>query len=625
MHHPEMVRNFFSGCVGTLWIPGRKAKNFDAFLTLSCRRCCYYYVFCFLVKGDTSLPRTNSKTKMFDIVGFQRANSSDISNSSEHDGRNRKKDIMGKLKSNEEEDDECDTSDTITSDDESFRQDIPEAADVLLGSRNGHFRFHPSAAGIQTRDPTANKGSREYHQQVIQLAESYATIKRKYRETAHELVMNSVQMQGGRFLERDGNGFWRVVPKTMVWRKITQEFKKTCRDLGMNEQKIDFEEAVQMAELEDQQVITIASSAVSAPTPSDTDAKLSSSTSGTDHPNTISHYCLVLNGYDNDHDGALKFAKGLGLNSSLVSLEINLSSLDSHQSNIDALATLATLAGGIRTCQGLEQVKLRYENTPFDSIFMVLVGILDNHSIESLNLDDNDIDAAGMTTLCKLILGSQSSQLKRLSLQNNAFGDDGAAALEQVITSTETLRYLCLRNNMLSENGIAILKKAIMNKKDYMFEITGLKLAKAKCDESQEFVQPPPRKKQDRQHANMIISNPRPPPVPPSDAGDSGELKILPMMPCGTIDTTNDQAMETESRNSDDDGQNSSSNSGSDEGQKSSLSGYAASSGSDDGRNEDNSGEDISGGTSSSHREMNGSSASSDDGRSGNSSGSEEN
>jgi hypothetical protein len=61
------------------------------------------------------------------------------------------------------------------------------------------------------------------------------------------------------------------------------------------------------------------------------------------------------------------------------------------------------------------------------------MGILDNPSIESLNLDGNEIDGTAMTALCMVLLGPPNSKLKRLSLHNNSFGDDGARALEQII------------------------------------------------------------------------------------------------------------------------------------------------------------------------------------------------
>ncbi|KAL3915540.1 MAG: hypothetical protein SGILL_005602 [Bacillariaceae sp.] len=392
-----------------------------------------------------------------------------------------------------------------------------------------------------------------------EMGKDYAGIKREYRETALVVAMQSIQVQGGRFLEKDRSGEWKDVPKDAIWKRFKKEFKQACRDLENDGEESNYDEEPELSK----PVMKSASLSATAAVPASSEINVQKPQPGSN----MSFQRLVVDGAGSDRDEAHKFAKGLGLNSNLTSLEIQLRSLTGKLSEVDKLATLNTLASGLRSCRRLEQVKLQYEDTSFDSIATVLIAILENPSIESLNLDGNDIDGNSMRILCKLLLGCPSTQLMRLSLQYNPFGDIGATALHEVIMNNRSLRYLCLRENMLSRKGASLLQQAKRSKRGYLFEVSGLNVSSGP-----DRVEEPPLKKQ--------------------RTLDSAALRC---------------------HNSDDD--NSGSNSGSDD-HKSSLSGYGAS---EDGHNGDHGGS----GSNSSREARNGSSTSSTDDRSGNSSGSE--
>jgi hypothetical protein len=103
---------------------------------------------------------------------------------------------------------------------------------------------------------------------------------------------------------------------------------------------------------------------------------------------------------------------------------------------------------------------------------------LNNPSIESLNLDGNDIGAEALQVICKMISEAKGCRLQRLSLEHNPFGTEGVLHLAKVVA--RTLRYLNWAGNQIEDAGVAALKAAVQKKTNCLFELSGLESSKKK-------------------------------------------------------------------------------------------------------------------------------------------------
>lgn len=176
---------------------------------------------------------------------------------------------------------------------------------------------------------------------------------------------------------------------------------------------------------------------------------------------------LSLDLHTVDHDIIFPFAKALDSSDLLSSLQLRLSHMNRTNAN--------ALAWGLKRCKGLQQVKLDYKNLSEKSS-IVLAGLLDNPFLESLNLDENEMTADSLKFLSRMINQSKECKLKRLSLQNNPLGDEGAGILAKLITSSRHLRFLNLGGNGIQAAGVSLIRAAINKKNSYLFEVSGLEM-----------------------------------------------------------------------------------------------------------------------------------------------------
>jgi hypothetical protein len=313
-----------------------------------------------------------------------------------------------------------------------------------------------------------------------------------YRKAAVEILVNAVKVQGGRFLKRDGDGQWRKVSQKSAYENSSRAIRRTCR-------KLDAESSGSASHQEDlpggngtrrhhhphhhlhrpgggQVGAAHQASMYNSESRSDTQdeevtnletiaLRLQTRDTKLDH--------LVLDLQKVDHDYLFTFAKALDSNDILRSIDMNLANLSRTNAN--------ALAWGIKQCPALQQVKLSFAGVSEKRSAIVLSGVLENPSVVSLNLGDNNIDGPACAAICKMICDSPT-HLQRLSLENNPIGDEGAKAVAELISTNQTIHYLNLGCNMFSEAGVSIVQQACKDKTAYLFEVSGLPSNKRKRD-----------------------------------------------------------------------------------------------------------------------------------------------
>lgn len=358
----------------------------------------------------------------------------------------------------------ADSQDAIFNDDRSPSQPcIPNENDVLLDTPGGD-------------DEGEHPGNLRYRAVVRHLAKKYTKVKIGYRRAAVQILVNAVKAQGGRFLKRTPDGLWKQVSNKKAYHKSSHAIRFTCKKVEIvssarNRSKNKRRRSNnRMASAQDEQQNTN-----------------SETTSGSDYPatrpveherksnleimslrlqtkdETLRHLNLDLQTVN--HDFIFPFAKALDSSELLSSLNLRLSHMNRTNAN--------ALAWGLKRCKSLRQVKLTYGKLSEKSS-IVLAGLLDNSSIESLNLDENDIDSEQLKALCRMIYQAKDSKLQRLSLESNPFGDEGASFLAKLISSSRHLRFLNLGDNNLQAAGVAQIRAATKKKTSCLFEVSGL-------------------------------------------------------------------------------------------------------------------------------------------------------
>lgn len=311
--------------------------------------------------------------------------------------------------------------------------------------------------------------------------------------------MNAVKVHGGRFLKKDGDGQWRKVSQKSAYENSSRAIRKTCR-------KLDAESSGSISHHEDVPTGTtinrrqhhhhhhhhhrtsgggspaVAAAAAHHASMYNSESRSDSQDEETTNLETIALRLqtkdmnldhLVLDLQKVDHDYLFTFAKALDSNDILRSIDMTLANLSRTNAN--------ALAWGIKQCPTLQQVKLSFAAVSEKRSSIVLSGVLENRSVVSLNLGDNDIDGPTCVAICKMIADSPS-HLQRLSLENNPIGDEGAKAVAELISTNQTIHYLNLGCNMFSEAGISIVQQACKEKTAYLFEVSGLPSSKRKRD-----------------------------------------------------------------------------------------------------------------------------------------------
>jgi len=359
----------------------------------------------------------------------------------------------------EEGSQEGDSQDTFLNDDASPQQPcIPNENDVLLNS-NDEEDDHP--------------GNLRYRAVVRHLAKKYTKVKIGYRRAAVQILVNAVKAQGGRFLKRTHDGLWKEVSNKKAYHKSSHAIRCTCRKVEIvsssrkRSKNRRRRPKNRLATPQQQQEQNSSESTESTDCyPAETERKSNLEIVALrlqTKDESLKHLSLDL--HTVNHDFIFPFAKALDSSNLLSSLQLRLAHMNRTNAN--------ALAWGLKRCKGLRQVKLVYGKLSEKSS-IVIAGLLENSSVESLNLDENEIGVESLKVICRMISQAKGSKLQRLSLENNPFGDEGATILAKLIASSRHLRYLNLGGNNLQATGVSHIKAAIKKKRSCLFECSGL-------------------------------------------------------------------------------------------------------------------------------------------------------
>jgi len=342
-----------------------------------------------------------------------------------------------------------------------------ESDDRKPGAQGGSSEdsgVNPSDADVLLSVSGDHPGNKQYRAVVRHLAKKYTKVKMGYRNAAVQILMSSVKAQGGRFLKCSRDGKWKEVSERKAYSKACQAIRGTCRKVEVVSTRTRKRESCRRRRhMPSQEQRRPPQEQLARPEERRNDLEMLSLRLQT-LDETLTHILLDLENID--HDYLFPFAKALDTNDLLRSMEVQLSRLSRTNAN--------ALAWGIKRSKGLKQIKLGYGKPAEKESSIVIAGIIDNLSVESLNLDDNDISSNKLKSICSMINENKCTNLQRLSLEKNSFGDEGVPFLSKLITSNKKLLFLNLAGNVFSTDSVNSLKAAAKKRTDCLFEICGL-------------------------------------------------------------------------------------------------------------------------------------------------------
>jgi Ran GTPase-activating protein (RanGAP) involved in mRNA processing and transport len=161
---------------------------------------------------------------------------------------------------------------------------------------------------------------------------------------------------------------------------------------------------------------------------------------------------LDLSACDIDSDGAIAIAQGLYDNITLEHLRLR------HNAKLKAEGVLA-LAGALQTHPAIKSVDLSGIPLDLATVEALAQMLLNNHpSLVSLDLSECGIDDAGASILAKAL--AQNKTLKKLALNNNKIGNEGACELIGALENQQRTIILKMNGNggIDAGTGAALLK-----------------------------------------------------------------------------------------------------------------------------------------------------------------------
>eukprot|EP00943_MAST-04B_sp_MAST-4B-sp1_P004003 g4003.t1 len=134
--------------------------------------------------------------------------------------------------------------------------------------------------------------------------------------------------------------------------------------------------------------------------------------------------------------------------------------------NTGLIAKLERILGSKSQCDDIInnkvlEIKLSDQGLSDDDIRVLIVLLKVNTSIQTLNLQGNNITSTGVTELVKQVLNLPSFPISKLYLQNNIIDDDGAKALAMCLKTNTTLTELSLHNNKVTDDGAIALAESM--------------------------------------------------------------------------------------------------------------------------------------------------------------------
>ena len=119
------------------------------------------------------------------------------------------------------------------------------------------------------------------------------------------------------------------------------------------------------------------------------------------------------------------------------------------------------LADGLRNCHSLQTLNLEDNNISDDGANALADCLRNCHSLQTLNLEDNEISADGAEALADCL--SNCHSLKTLNLACNGISDDGAKALADCLKNCHTLQILNFEMTNISDSGTKALADCLRN------------------------------------------------------------------------------------------------------------------------------------------------------------------
>lgn len=161
-------------------------------------------------------------------------------------------------------------------------------------------------------------------------------------------------------------------------------------------------------------------------------------------------------------EGATKIGHALGQNRTLNRLELARCAIDA-----DGIEAIAKAVASHSTLQNLDVSGNAFGDAGIASLAHALEVGVTGCLLRTLVVGECDIGPDGATALGTAL--SYNGTLERLDIDNNHFGDDGAAGLAVAFSSPKVrLQHLCLENNSIGAAGMTAIALHIPQSLDYL-------------------------------------------------------------------------------------------------------------------------------------------------------------
>jgi cystathionine beta-lyase/cystathionine gamma-synthase len=288
---------------------------------------------------------------------------------------------------------------------------------------------------------------------IYELAKRYNRVKNSFQETAVDVLFRQVYKKGGRFLRKSSHGTWLPMDEVHTRAMLQKFFQRSCEQV---QESLEITEDHKHGGRQEQKKRK-----------RDMEAD-----HRTQHEREEAHPThMNVNLANIPQDSFFIFGKNLSMNDHLESIHIETALIPISAANV--------VATGLKQSKNLIQVKLQFAKFEcFDRHLLVLLeGLFENPSIQSINLNNNGLDGKACAIICDLFAEKLHNRIARLSIENNSIGDDGAKALSKAMLDSSWLRYLSVGNNGFSFHGIEVLENAVQEV-PRLVEVSGLYLPK---------------------------------------------------------------------------------------------------------------------------------------------------
>jgi hypothetical protein len=171
-------------------------------------------------------------------------------------------------------------------------------------------------------------------------------------------------------------------------------------------------------------------------------------------PETLKVLCLRGNNIGLDGSGAL--AQLVGSTGSLKKLHL------SHNNLGDDGVVPIFRAMQYSKCSTLEELVLSSNKISFDGAIAISQSLMENASLVSLGLDNNELGDPSVEEICRGIQAGSRTRLRILNLRHNHIRDEGAEALAKILEKSSSIR-IKVDGNEIGNDGAAALLAGLVS------------------------------------------------------------------------------------------------------------------------------------------------------------------